>query len=155
MILTLILALCFILAILLMLYAAVALVQDKSLFGSAPKDIVDAIQPREERFKGARFLGWSLIILSMLILVAVAVMLAIRWVGVMLINALLILPAASARNMVSNSRRHALFSVLIALVSGIAGLLAAYALDTSAGASIVLIASGFYAFSIFFRALRK
>ena len=43
------------------------------LFGSAPKDIVDAIQPREERFKGARFLGWSLIILSMLILVAVAV----------------------------------------------------------------------------------
>jgi len=70
---TFILALCFILAILLMLYAAVALVQDKSLFGSAPKDIVDAIQPREERFKGARFLGWSLIILSMLILVAVAV----------------------------------------------------------------------------------
>ena len=54
---TIILALCFILAILLMLYAAVALVQDKSLFGSAPKDIVDAIQHREERFKGARFLG--------------------------------------------------------------------------------------------------
>jgi hypothetical protein len=36
---TFILALCFILAILLMLYAAVALVQDKSLFGSAPKGI--------------------------------------------------------------------------------------------------------------------
>lgn len=44
---TLILALGFILAILLMLYAAVALVQDKQLFRSAPKDIVDAIQPRE------------------------------------------------------------------------------------------------------------
>ena len=73
MILTLILALCFILVILLMLYAAVALVQDKRLSGSAPKDIVVAIQPREERFKGARFLGWSLIILSMLILVAVVV----------------------------------------------------------------------------------
>ena len=51
---TLILALCFILVILMMLYAAVALVQDKRLFGSAPKDIVDAIQPPEERFKGAR-----------------------------------------------------------------------------------------------------
>lgn len=71
---TLILALGFILAILLMLfYAAVALVQDKRLFSSAPKDIVDAIQPREERFKGARFLGWVLVVLSMLILVAVAV----------------------------------------------------------------------------------
>ena len=56
-----------------MLYAAVVLVQDKRLFGSAPKDIVDAIQPREERFKGARFLGWALVILSMCILVAVAV----------------------------------------------------------------------------------
>ena len=67
------LALCFILAILLMLYSAVALVQDKRLFGSAPKDIVDAIHPKEERFKGARFLGWILVILSMFILVAVAV----------------------------------------------------------------------------------
>ena len=73
MVFTLILALGFILAILLMLYAAVALVQDKQLFRSAPKDIVDAIQPREEHFKGARFLGWVLVVLSMLILVAVAV----------------------------------------------------------------------------------
>ena len=38
------------------------------------------------------------------ILVAVAVMLAIRWVGVMLINALLILPAASARNLSRDAR---------------------------------------------------
>ena len=77
-----------------------------------------------------------------MVLVAVAVMLAIRWVGVMLINALLILPAAAGRNLARNSRQHALFSVLIALFSGIAGLLIAYALDTSAGASIVLVAAG-------------
>jgi hypothetical protein len=69
--LTLILSLVFILAILLMLWAAVALVQDKRLFGSAPKDIVAVIQPRAERFEGARFLGWTLMILSMLILAGV------------------------------------------------------------------------------------
>lgn len=73
MVLTLLLSLVFILAILLMLWAAVALVQDKRLFSSAPKDIVSAIQPRAERFKGAKILGWTLVILSMLILAAVFV----------------------------------------------------------------------------------
>lgn len=40
---------------------------------SAPKDIVEAIQARDERYKGAHFLGWTLVILSMLILASVAV----------------------------------------------------------------------------------
>ncbi len=79
MVLTLLLSLVFILAILLMLWAAVALVQDKRLFSSAPKDIVASILPRAERFKGARFLGWVLVILSMLILAAVFVVAA--WDG--------------------------------------------------------------------------
>ena len=60
------------------------------------------------------------------VLLAVAVMLAIRWVGVMLINALLILPAAAGRNLAKNARQHAVISVLIALICGIAGLLSAY-----------------------------
>ena len=47
-----ILAVIFILAILLMLYSAVALIQDKKLFGSAPKDIQAVIQPKQQRFKG-------------------------------------------------------------------------------------------------------
>ena len=92
---------------------------------------------------------------AFVVLVAVAVMLAIRWVGVMLINALLILPAASARNLAANSRQHALYSVLIALFSGVSGLLAAYAMDTSAGASIVLVAAAFYAISLLIRTFRK
>ena len=79
MVLTLLLSLVFILAILLMLWAAVALVQDKRLFSSAPKDIVADILPRAERFKGARFLGWVLVILSMLFLAAVFVVAA--WDG--------------------------------------------------------------------------
>lgn len=57
MLLTFILSLCVIAAILLMLYSAVALIQDKRLFGSAPQYIVQAIRLREERFKGARLLG--------------------------------------------------------------------------------------------------
>lgn len=87
------------------------------------------------------------------VMVAVAVMLAIRWVGVMLINALLILPAAAGRNLARNSRQHAVWSVGIAMVSGVAGLWAAYAWDTSAGAAIVLFAAVMYGISLAVRSL--
>ncbi len=89
------------------------------------------------------------------VLVALAVMLSIRWVGVMLINALLILPAAAGRNLARTSRQHAAWSVGIALVSGITGLTASYYLDTSAGATIVLVSAAFYAISLLIRSVRK
>jgi zinc transport system permease protein len=84
-------------------------------------------------------------------LVAVAVMLAIRWVGVLLINALLILPAASARNISKNSAQHALFSVLISLLCGFIGLVVAFYLGTSVGAAVVLCAGFFYSISLLIR----
>lgn len=92
---------------------------------------------------------------AFVVLVAVAVMLAIKWVGVMLINALLILPAAAGRNIARNSRQHAVWSVGIALVSGVAGLMSAYTWDTSAGAAIVLYAAACYALSLLARYLMK
>lgn len=54
----------------LMLYSAVALVQDKRLFGSAPKDAQKVLQPKPERFRGQHVLGWFLLVLSLLMLVA-------------------------------------------------------------------------------------
>lgn len=64
----------------LMLYSAVALVQDKRLFGSAPKDAQKLLQPKPERFKGQHLLGWVLLILSMLMLIADAALAV--WDGV-------------------------------------------------------------------------
>ena len=87
--------------------------------------------------------------------VAVAVMLSSRWVGVMLINALLILPAAAGRNIARSSRQHAAWSVALALFSGLLGLTLSYYLDTSAGASIVLVSALCYAVSLAVRAVRK
>lgn len=67
MLLTLILSLTVILSVLLMLYSAVALIQKKTLFSSAPKDIQAAIRDREkERFNGARILGVILLVISMI-----------------------------------------------------------------------------------------
>ncbi len=67
MVLTLVLSIVFIASIVLMLWSAVALVQKKALFSSAPKDVQAAIiERKEERFRGARALGWALIAVSVL-----------------------------------------------------------------------------------------
>ena len=82
------------------------------------------------------------------ILVAVAVMLSIRWVGVLLINALLILPAAAARNIARSAAQHALFSVIISLLSGDVGLCVSIPLGTGVGAAVVLCAAVCYAVTL-------
>ena len=78
------------------------------------------------------------------VLVAVSVMMSIRWVGVMLINSLLILPAAASRNVARNAAWYMRLSVLIALVCGVAGLVLSYYLNTSAGAAVVLCCAAVY-----------
>jgi len=75
------------------------------------------------------------------IVVAVVVMMSIKWVGILLINSLLILPAAAARNIAKNSRQYLAFSVIISLVCGISGLLVSFYADTSAGATIVTVSA--------------
>ena len=87
-------------------------------------------------------------------MVAVAVMLSIRWVGVMLINALLILPAAAGRNLARSARQHAAWSVGLALLCGLVGLTLSYYWDTSAGASIVLVSALCFAISFAVKKIR-
>ena len=59
----------------------------------------------------------------------------------LIINALLILPAASARNLSANIREYHLFAVLFSMFSGILGLILSYYLDMAAGPMIVVIAA--------------
>lgn len=70
--------------------------------------------------------------------VAVVVTLSMTWVGLLVINSLLVLPGAAARNICRNMRSYHLCSVLGALVSGIAGLITSYYIGSSAGAVISL-----------------
>lgn len=75
------------------------------------------------------------------IMVAVVVMLSIKWVGILLINSLLILPAASARNISKNSRQYLAGSVVISTVCAVAGLIISFYAGTSAGATIVTVSA--------------
>lgn len=74
MLLTVFLAIVFCAAISLMLLSAVAFIQDKKLFSSAPKEAQEVLRPREtELFYGARIIGWTLMIFSMLMIAGVGV----------------------------------------------------------------------------------
>lgn len=86
-----------------------------------------------------------------IVLVALIVMISIRWVGILIINSLLILPAASSRNISKNLRQYHLFSILIALFSGISGLVLSYYIGTATGPTIVLISSVIFFITYFIR----
>ncbi len=84
-------------------------------------------------------------------IVALGVTVAIPWVGLLVINALLIVPAAAARNIARNMPQYILGAVGISLLSGIVGLVASYYWNTATGATIVLCAMAFFAVSLVFR----
>ena len=71
--------------------------------------------------------------------IAVVVTITMTWVGLLVINALLVLPGAAARNVARNLPQYHLVSVLGGVVCGIGGLMVSYYLGTSPGASITLL----------------
>lgn len=85
------------------------------------------------------------------VLIAVVVTLAISWVGLLILNSLLVLPGASARNISRNLKQYHLTSILLALVAGIGGLCVSYYFGASAGAAISLILALCFAVSFCFR----
>ena len=87
--------------------------------------------------------------------IAIVVTLAMSWVGLMVINSLLVLPAASSRNLARNLREYHLFSVLGALACSVLGLVTAYYLGCSAGATIALYLALYFTVTFFFRGRRQ
>ena len=86
--------------------------------------------------------------------IAVVVTLAINWVGLLILNSLLVLPGAAARNLAKNMRQYHGLCVVFALVAGICGLCVSYYLGTSAGAAISLVLAAIFAVSFCFRKAR-
>lgn len=71
--------------------------------------------------------------------IAVVVTLSIPSVGLLILNSLLVLPAAAARNVSKSLRQYHMLSVAFALLAGIGGLVISYIWGASAGASISLL----------------
>jgi zinc transport system permease protein len=86
---------------------------------------------------------------------AVVVAVAIKVVGVLLIAALLIVPAAAARPFAATPERMAVIAAAIGAASALAGLWLAFLADTPAGPTIVCVAAALFAASSVVRLLRR
>ena len=87
--------------------------------------------------------------------IAVVVTLSISWVGLLILNSLLVLPGASARNIARNIKQYHGFSILFGIIAGIAGLIVSYYLGTSSGASICIILAFIFAITFCLRKVVK
>ncbi len=86
--------------------------------------------------------------------IAVVVTLSISSVGLLILNSLLVLPAASARNVARNLKQYHVLSISFALVAGILGLIVSYYWGASTGAAISLILALIFAITFCFRKAR-
>lgn len=87
------------------------------------------------------------------ILVAVIVMLSIKWIGILIINSMLILPAAASRNISKNMRQYHMWAIIFSIFSGVLGLIISYYQGISTGPTIVLVSSVIYIITFLMRRL--
>jgi len=97
--------------------------------------MLSAVHPALADSRGVRVF-WQETVFS--VAIAVVVTLSMTWVGLLVINSLLVLPGAAARNVARNMGQYHLFSLLGAVIAGVAGLMTSYYLGASAGAAITL-----------------
>jgi len=93
----------------------------------------------------------SLISAIYTLLIAVLVAIAMKIVGALLITALLIIPAASARQFSRTPEQMALISIGIGMLAVVLGLSASFLSDTPAGPSIVVSATILFLMSQIFK----
>ncbi|MEH6344620.1 MAG: zinc ABC transporter permease subunit ZnuB [Bermanella sp.] len=85
--------------------------------------------------------------LLFMVMLAVVIASAMKLVGVLLITALLIIPAAAARPFSQGPKQMALLATLVSMVAVALGLGLSYQFDTPAGPSIVLTSAFFFVLS--------
>lgn len=100
-----------------------------------------SVNPTLARSRG---ISISFIETSFVIILAILVAISLRIVGILLINSLLVLPAAAARNLASDMRAYTFWSILISIVSGVSGLILSYYWGTASGATIIIFSAAFY-----------
>lgn len=110
-----------------------------------------AIHPQLAASRGVP-VEWSRTLFT--VAIAVVVTLSISSVGLLILNSLLVLPAAAARNISRNLRQYHGYAVLFALVSGVGGVTLSYYLGTSSGAAISLALTVIFAITFCLRKAR-
>ncbi|MHB8867765.1 MAG: metal ABC transporter permease [Thermoleophilia bacterium] len=86
--------------------------------------------------EGVRVRAWDYVFMSLL---ALTVAVSVKIVGIVLVSALIIVPAAAARNLAPDFRRMMGLSVAFGVIGALLGLIASFYLDTASGPTMVVV----------------
>jgi zinc transport system permease protein len=107
------------------------------LLYSFNKLMLIGINDRIAKVKGIDILSYDYIFAIML---ALTITFSIRAIGILLVTAMLIVPASAGRNLARSVFGMFWYSIIISLISGVSGLATSYYLDSATGATIILFA---------------
>lgn len=114
--------------------------------------LIISINPSMAKSKNIRV---GLIENIFLILVAVIVTVSIKWVGILVINSLLIIPCAAAKNISKSMKAYQAMSIVIGMFSGVSGLVISFFADTAAGSTIVLVSALIYFITVIYKSFKR
>lgn len=116
--------------------------------------VLASFNPALAQARGVRVVALDYLFVLLVTLVTVA---AVKIVGAILVEALLIVPAAAARNLSRSLRGFVGWSVALCTLSCVTGILAPMVLDVRvpSGAAIILVAAVYFGVSVLWRGLRR
>jgi zinc transport system permease protein len=130
-----------------MIYTVAAAVM--ALLGLLWKQLINiTVDPELAAVEGTNV---TLVRTALMLITALVIALAMKVVGVLLITALLIIPAATARRVSHTPEQMAIAASLIAMLTVVMGLAMSWNLDTPAGPSVVISASLLFCLSLAYR----
>ena len=116
--------------------------------------VLASFNPALAQVRGVRVILLDYVFVMLVTVVTVA---AVKIIGAILVEALLIIPAAAARNVSRSLRGFFGWSVVLCTVSCVVGILAPMMLDVRvpSGAAIILVAAVFFGITALWRGLRR
>ncbi len=107
--------------------------------------LADSLSPSIARARGAPTAAIDYVFV---VLVTIAITVSLKIIGALLVEAMVVVPAAAARNLARNTRGYLLWSIALAAISGVAGIVISTLWRVPSGGAIVLALSGCFVLSL-------
>ena len=114
--------------------------------------LLDSLSPP---LAAARGINSAFLEYGFAIVLTIAILVSLKMIGALLVEALVIVPAAAARNIATGTRSYLIWSVMVALAAGVGGLLISTRVLVPTGGAVVLAASLIFFVTLSVGAFRK
>ncbi len=114
--------------------------------------LLDSLNPPLARVAGV---ATGLLDYLFVVLLTVAIVVSLKVIGALLVEALVVVPAAAGRNLARGMRGYLLWSVVCALVAGLGGLALSSVIQVPSGGAVVLALSALFFLTLGLGALAR